>query len=103
MDVDEVMEYLEDIESESESDGSEGDAAVEEFEEDCSENEATVETSASIQRSTASTAHPRRSNPFLHSRLHSLFVYYVHSNVYVTAVRPRPRTQPYAGAKCATL
>ena len=56
MDVEEVMEYLEDIESESESDGSEGDAAVEEFEEDSSENEATVETSASTRPRTASAA-----------------------------------------------
>ena len=61
MDVEEVMECLEDIESESESDESEGDPAVEEFEGDSSDNEATVETSASTRPSTAPVARPRRS------------------------------------------
>ena len=61
MDVEEVMEYLEDIGSESESDGSEEDAAIEEFEADSSENEATVETSASTRPGTASAARPRQS------------------------------------------
>ena len=51
-----MIEYLEDRESESGSDRSEGDAAVEEFEEDYSENEATVETPASTQPSTTSAA-----------------------------------------------
>ena len=48
------MEYWEDIASESESDRSEGDAAIEEFEEDSSENEAT----ASTRPSTSSAARP---------------------------------------------
>ena len=72
-------------------------AAVEEFEED---------SSRPLLRH-ASAARPRQSHPFLH---HSLFVYYVHSNVYVIAAHMQlfspalaHMQYKYTGAKCTAL